>query len=119
MGGPEKWQKRGRAKRVLSRFVVRRIIFESCDDLRKRAPLSFIIFREIFFYHFRRFYSQSISDRFSAHVRPVIHVVFYHAFLKRVQYNKTICTRNIDIALCVAPLFLFWDHRILLDVLPI
>ena len=100
-------------------FVVRRIVFESCDDLRKRAPLSFIIFREIFFYYFRRFYSQSTSDRFSAHVRPVIHVVFYHAFSKRVQYNKTICTRNIDIALCVAPLFLFWDHRILLDVLPI
>ena len=87
--------------------------------LRERAPLGFIIFREIFFCYFRHFYSQSISDRFSTHVRPVIHVVFYHAFSKSVQYNKTSCTHNINIALCVAPLFLFWDHRILLDVLPI
>ena len=61
-------------------FVVRRIKFEIYGNLRKRAPLSFIIFREIFFCLFRHIYSQSISDRFSAHVRPVIHVVFYHAF---------------------------------------
>ena len=30
-------------------FVVRRIIFEIFGNLRKKAPLSFIIFREIFF----------------------------------------------------------------------
>ena len=41
-----------------------------------------------------------MSDRFSAHVRPVIHIVFYHA-------KKTIYTRNIDIAFCLAPLFCF------------
>ena len=50
MGGPEKWQKRGRAKRVLSRFCrVENRFLEICGNLRKRAPLSFIIFREIFF----------------------------------------------------------------------
>ena len=42
MGGPEKWQKRGRAKRVLSLFVVRSIIVEICGNLRKIAPLSLL-----------------------------------------------------------------------------
>ena len=37
-------------------------------------------FREIFFHQFRHIYSQSISDRFSAHVRPVLRVIFSHAF---------------------------------------
>ena len=83
MGGPEKWQKWGRAKRVLSRFCRDEDkIFENCDNVRKRAPLSFIIFQEIFFCYFHHFYSQSISDQFSAHVRPVIHVVFYYALSK-------------------------------------
>ena len=116
--GPEKWQKWGRAKQVLSRFCREEDNFYG--NLRKRAPLSFILFREIFFYYVRHFYSQSISDRFSAHVRPVIQVAYYHAFSEQnVYYNKTIYTRNIDIVLCLAPLFLLWDHRILLDVLPI
>ena len=85
MGGPEKWQKRGRAKRVLSRFcrVEDNILKNFYANLRKRAPLSFIIFREIFFCSFRHFYSQSISDRFSAHVRPVIQVAYCHAFSKQ------------------------------------
>ena len=65
-------------------FVVRRKIFRNFHgNLRKRAPLSFIIFREIFFCSFRHFYSQSISDRFSAHVRPVIQVAYCHAFSKQ------------------------------------
>ena len=59
-----------------------------------------------------------MSDRFSAHVRPVIHIVFYHASSKSL-YNivNTIFTHNMYIALFVAPLFLLWDHRILLDFL--
>ena len=66
-------------------FVMRRIIFflKFYGNLRKRAPLSFIVFREIFFCLFRHFYSQSISDRFSAHVRPVIQVAYCHAFSKQ------------------------------------
>ena len=85
MGGPEKWQKWGRAKRVLSRFCREEdnILKNVYANLRKRAPLSFIIFREIFFCLFRHFYSQSISDRFSAHVRPVIQVAYCHAFSKQ------------------------------------
>ena len=82
MGGPEKWQKRGRAKRVLSRFC--RLVRKSRDYFRI-APLSLKCFREIFF-EFRLIYSQSISDRFSAHVRPVIHVIFPHVLQIRVQY---------------------------------
>ena len=41
-GGPEKWQKRGRAKRVLSRFC--RHGKGNFGDLRKVAPLSLIGF---------------------------------------------------------------------------
>ena len=84
MGGPENWQKRGRAKRVLSRFCREEDnVLKFYGNLRKRAPLSFIVFREIFFCLFRHFYSQSISDRFSAHVRPVIQVAYCHAFSKQ------------------------------------
>ena len=77
--------KTGRAKRVLSRFCreEENILKNFYANLRKRAPLSFIIFREIFFCLFRHFYSQSISDRFSAHVRPVIQVAYCHAFSKQ------------------------------------
>ena len=50
MGGPEKWQKRGRAKRVLSRFCrEEKNNFEILGNLRKGTPLSFVLLREIFF----------------------------------------------------------------------
>ena len=57
MGGPEKWQKRGRAKRVLSRFCREEdnLFLKLYGNLRKRAPLGFIVFREIFFCLFRHF----------------------------------------------------------------
>ena len=42
MGGPEKWQKRGRAKRVLSHFCHHEK--EIFGDLRKVAPLNLIGF---------------------------------------------------------------------------
>ena len=44
-----------------------------------KAPLSLNLFLEIFF-QFRHVYSQSMSDRFSAHVRPVIHVIILTCF---------------------------------------
>ena len=45
--------------------------------------------------------------------------MLYFIMLFQNVYNivNTICTHNMGIALCLAPLFLFWDHRILLDVL--
>ena len=69
-GGLKNGKKRGRAKRVLSCFC--RIIKERHCQFRI-APLSFELFQEIFC-DFRLVYSQSISDWFSAHIRPVIHV---------------------------------------------
>ena len=85
MGGPEKMAKNGGEPNGFCLvFAVRRIMFEIFyGNVRRRAPLSFIIFREIFFCSFRHFYSQSISDRFSAHVRPVIQVAYCHAFSKQ------------------------------------
>ena len=44
MGGPEKWQKQGRAKRVLSRFCrEEKIILKFLVNLRKGAPSSFVL----------------------------------------------------------------------------
>ena len=81
-GGPGKWQKRGRAKRVLSRFCrpVKEVLV-----IWKSSAFKLNLFREIFFCYFRLVYSQSMSDRFSAHVRPVIHVTFLHVFQIYVQ----------------------------------
>ena len=75
MGGPEKWQKWGRAKRVLYHF---------CHIVRKshhfqNSTFKFELVWEIFF-EFCLVYSQSMSDRFSAHIRLVIHVTFQHVF---------------------------------------
>ena len=51
---------------------------------------------------------------FTVHVRPVLSpyqagntCYILSCLFKYIQYSKTICTRNIDIALCLAPLFLF------------
>ena len=88
MGGPEKWQKRGRAKRVLSRFCREEdnTLKTFYANLRKRAPLSFIIFREIFFCSFRHFYSQSISDRSQPMSgRYKLHIVM---LFQNKKYNK-------------------------------
>ena len=41
-----------------------------------KAPLRLILFQEIFF-KFCHVYSQSMSDRFSAHVRPVVHFILF------------------------------------------
>ena len=62
---------------------------------------------------------------FTVHIRPVLSpcqagntCYMLSCFFKNV-YNivNTICTHNMYIALCLAPLFVFWDHRILLDFL--
>ena len=80
-GGPEKWQKQGRAKRVLSRF---------CHVVRKSrghfvlAPLSLNCFGR-FSLNSTLFYSQSMSDQFSDHVRLVIHFTLRHVFQICVQ----------------------------------
>ena len=61
-GGPEKWQKWGRAKRVLSRFC--RHGKGNFGDLRKVAPLSLIGFGS---------FSLLIPPcLFTVHVRPVL-----------------------------------------------
>ena len=63
MRGPEKWQKWGRAKRDLSRFC---LVVKKGHGHFGIAPLSLNLFQEIFF-EFHLVYSQSMSDRFSAH----------------------------------------------------
>ena len=62
MGGPEKWQKRGRAKRVLSRFC--RHGKEILGNLRIVAPLSLN--------YFGRFSILIPPCLFTVHVRPVL-----------------------------------------------
>ena len=85
-GGLKNGKKWGRAKRVLSRF---------CPIIKKRhcefriAPLSLELFREIFC-DFRLVYSQSISDRFSARIRPVIHVCILTCYLNTYVYMSCI-----------------------------
>ena len=49
------------------------------------STFKFELFQEIFF-EFRLVYSQSMSDRFSAHVRPVIHITLRHVFQICGQY---------------------------------
>ena len=81
-GVPEKWQKQGRAKWVLSCFCY---VVKKSHSYFGITPFKFELFREIFF-EFRLVYSQSMSDRFSAHVRPVIHISFRHVFQICLQY---------------------------------
>ena len=65
-GGPKEWQKRGRAKRVLSHF---------CRDVKLllvifvRSTFKFELFQEIFYLLFRHVYSQSMSDWFSGPIK--------------------------------------------------
>ena len=119
MGGPEKWQKRGRAKRVLSRFCrEEKNNFEILGNLRKRSTFKFCFISGDFLLLIPPYL-------FTVHVRPVLSpcqagntCCILSCFFKYV-YNiiNTICTRNMCIVYCLAPLFLFWDHRILLDFL--
>ena len=80
-GGPEKMAKMGESQ-------MGSVSFLSCC---KERPWSFWtntfkseLFREIFL-EFHLVYSQSMSDRFSAHVRPVIHITLRHVFQICVQ----------------------------------
>ena len=119
MGGPEKWQKRGRAKRVLSHFCrEEKIILKFLVILGKEAPSSFCYISGDFLLLIPPYL-------FTVHVRPVLSpcqasntCCILSCFFKYV-YNiiNTICTRNMCIVYCLALLFLFWDHRILLDFL--
>ena len=82
MGGPEKWQKRGRAKRVLSRFCNH--VKRSFGHFWKVAPLSLNCFG--------RFSILIPPCLFTVHVRPVLspcqaaNTFFIHMFFKYV-YN--------------------------------
>ena len=106
--GLKNWQKWGRAKRVLSCFC--RVTKKKSHGNFRGAPLSSELFREIFF-EFHLVYSQSMSDRFSAHIRPVIHISFQHVFQICLQYiysnviNTNVCTLMIY-SIMLAPLFI-------------
>ena len=100
-------------------FVVRRIMFEFCDNLRKRGTFALYYFPGDFLVLIPPFL-------FTVHIRPVLSpcqagstCCILSCFFKTYNIVKTICTHNIDIVLCLAPQFMFWDHRILLDVSPI
>ena len=77
MGGPEKWQKMGESQTGSVSFLSRSKKWPWA--LLGKAPLSLNLFREIFF-EFHHVYSQSMSDWFSAHVRPVVHVIIFACF---------------------------------------
>ena len=118
MGGLKNGKNGGEPNGFCLIFVVRKNNFEIGGNLRKRAPLSFILFQEIFFLLIPPYL-------FTVHIGPVLSpcqagntCCILSCFFKNM-YNivNTISTHNMDIALCLAPLFLVWDHRILLDVL--
>ena len=99
-------------------FVVRKNNFEILGNLRKGAPSSLYFISGDFLLLIPPYL-------FTVHIRPVLSpcqagTTYYmlSCFFKNV-YNivNTICTHNMYIALCLAPLFVFWDHRILLDSL--
>ena len=104
MGGPEKWQKRGRAKRVLSRFCrEEKLILEFFVIVRKGAPLSFSFTSGDFLLLIPPYL-------FTVHIRLVLSpyqagntCCILSCFFKYV-YNivNTICTHNMYIALCLA-----------------
>ena len=112
MGGPKKWQKRGRAKRVLSRFCLcGKLIF---GNLKKVAPLSLIYFRRFSFRNSALFIhgpyqtgSQPMSGR--------LYMLHFRMLFKYV-YNiiNTIVTHNVYIILFSTAISV-QDHRILLD----
>ena len=81
-GGLKNGKNGGEPKRVLSCFC--RVVRKSHGHF-YNSTFKFELFREIFF-EFRLVYSQSISDRFSAHIRPVIHVTLRHVFQICLQY---------------------------------
>ena len=114
MGGPEKWQKWGRAKRVLSRFCHHGK--GNFGNLRKVAPLSLNCFGS---------FSLLIPPcLFTVHVRPVLSPcqagnTCYISTCVSNSYTidniiNTICTRNVYNIMCSSAIYVR-DHRILLD----
>ena len=99
-------------------FIVRKNNFEILGNLRKRSTFKFCFI-------LRDFLLLILPYLFTVHIRPVLSpcqagntCCIFSCFFKYV-YNiiNTICTHNMCIVYCLAPLFLFWDHRILLDFL--
>ena len=113
-GGAEKWQKRGRAKWVLSRFC--RLIIRSHGHFWKVAPLSLRCFG--------RFSVLFPPCLFTVHFRPVLSPCqagntscISTCFANMCTINNiinTICTRNVYIIM-LALLFILGITGFLLD----
>ena len=117
MGGPEKWQKWGRAKWVLSHFCHHGK--GNFGDLRKVAPLSLIGFGSFFF-------SLLIPPcLFTVHVRPVLspcqagNTCYISTCVSNLctidNIINTICTLNVYNIMFRTAIYV-GDHRILLDL---
>ena len=114
-GGPERCQKWGRAKQVLSRFC--RHGKGNFGDLRKVAPLSLI--------GFRSFSLLILPCLFTVHVRPVLSpcqagntcYIFTCVSNSYTIDNiiNIICTRNVYTIMCSTTIYV-QDHRILLHL---
>ena len=102
-GGPEKWQKRGRAKWVLSHFC--RQGKGNFGDWKKVAPLSLIDFGS---------FSLLIPPcLFTVHVRPVLSPCQAGNTIDNII--NIICTHNVYTIMCSTAIYVR-DHRILLDL---
>ena len=117
MGGLKNGKNEGEPNRFCLVFVVGKTNFEILCNLRKRSTFKFCFISGDFLLLIPPYL-------FTVHIRPVLspcqagNTCIFSCFFKYV-YNiiNTICTHNMYIVLCLAPLFLFWDHRILLDFL--
>ena len=104
MGGPENWQKWGRAKRVLSRFC--RVVRKSHSHFRI-APLSLNCFRRfslnstLFIHSPCQTGSQPISGW-----QYILHFDMFFKYVYNIYYNKyNLCTHMIY-SITLAPLFI-------------
>ena len=111
-GGPEKWQKWGRAKRVLSIFC--RVKERSCSFW--NSTFKFQLFQEIFF--------SILPCLFTVHIRPVLSpcqagntCYTFDMFSNIFTINSMINTivHSYDILYNISTVIYIGDHRILLD----
>ena len=110
-GGLKNGKKGGEPNGFCLVFVVRKNNFEILVDLRKGAPSSFVL---------GDFLLLIPPCLFTVHIRPVLSPcqAGYTCCILSCVSNKYIYNKyNSLLILCLALLFLFWDHRILLDFL--
>ena len=84
--------------RVLYRFCFSMKIFPMCNGfsyLRCTFKLVILFVRSFSFCLSAYFYSQSMSDRFSAHVRPVVQ--FYHVFKQKSTIREYYVNKIIQL----------------------